>query len=246
MRFLVFFLGLITTTTVTVAQSTTLQVNQNTRDQLNSSGLDIPKTGTLYSLSGPAGKVIGDPYLDSTWQAGTVKFYGKLLNTSDSLNNVPVRLDLMSHDIDIKAGVNDIRSAKAPIVRSVIVSNQAGTTSQFMNVREYGGDAGALSGFFEQVVLGKLTLLEYPSIYVKRANYNAAMSVGTKDNELIKKFDWYVAQDGKASKFSPGKKALLELMTDKKEQIEGFLKSEKPDLKSRSGLTTVFSYYNKL
>ncbi|MBD2755251.1 hypothetical protein IC230_20285 [Spirosoma sp. BT704] len=232
--------------TVTYAQSQSIQMNTNTRDQINQGGLDIPKTGTLYGISGPAGKTIGDPYLDTTWQVGNVKFYGKILNTSDSLGGVPVRLDLMNHDVEIQAGANDIRSAKAPSVRYVVVNNKMGTTNQFINVREYRGEADALSGFFEQVSLGKMTLLEYPSIYVKRANFNAAMNTGSKDDELIKKFDWYVAHDGRAAKFSANKKAILELMADKKDQIDVFLKTEKPDLKSKSGLTKVFSYYNKL
>lgn len=232
--------------TTTVAFSQTTQMTNPTRDMINLNGLDIPRTGTIYGGSGPAGKVIGDPYLDTTWQAGSVKFYGKILNKSDSLGSVPVRLDLYNHDVEIRASANDIRSAKGPSVRSVVVNNKTGALNQFINVREYRGEADALLGFFEQLVVGKLTLLQYPSISVKRANFNAAMSTGSKDDELIKKFDWYIAQNGQATKFSPGKKALLELMADQKEPIEAFLKAQKPDLKSRAGLGAVFSYYNKL
>lgn len=237
-----FFVGILTSFTV-FAQTT--QMTNTTRDMINLTGLDIPRTGTIYGVSGPAGNVIGDPYLDTTWQAGTVKFYGKILATSDSLGGVPVRLDLYNHDVEIRAGAHDIRSAKGPSVRSVVVTSKTGGTSQFINVREYRGEADALQGFFEQVVVGKLTLLQYPSISVKRANFNVAMNTGSKDDELIKKFDWYLAQNGRATRFSPGKKALLELMADQKEAIETFLKTEKTDLKSRAGLIAVASYYNK-
>lgn len=146
----------------------------------------------------------------------------------------------------IKAGANSIKAAKAPGVRWVRINNATGTTSTFINVREYRGEADALSGFLEQISMGKLVLLQYPSIYIKRANFNVAMNTGTKDDELLKQVDWYVSSGKKAFKFSPGKKAILTLMADQKDQIETFLKNEKPDLKSRSGLMSVFSYYNKL
>ena len=240
---IVLVIGIIVLSSVS-AQTT--QMTNTTRDLINLNGLDIPRSGTIYGVSGPAGKVTGDPYLDSTWQAGTIKFYGKFLAKFDSLGGVPVRLDLYNHDVEIRAGANDIRSAKGPSIRYVIVTNKTGSASQFINVREYRGEADALQGFFEQVVVGKLTLLQYPSISVKRANFNVAMNTGSKDDELIKKLDWYVAQSGRATKFSPSKKALLELMADQKESIEAFLKAEKPDLKSRAGLTAVASYYNQL
>lgn len=245
-RSLVYCISLSVLSTVTFSQSQTIQMNNSTRDRINLSGLDIPRTGTLFGVSAPPGHVIGDPYLDTTWQAGNVKFYGKILNMTDSLGGVPVRLDLLNHDVEIRAGANDIRSAKAPSVRYVVMNNKTGTTNRFVNVRDYRDEADALSGFFEEIIVGKLTLLNYPSIYVKRANFNAAMNTGTRDDELLKQADWYVAQNGRATKFSPVKKALLTLMADKKEQIESFLKTEKPDLKSRPGLIAVFSYYNTL
>ena len=237
------FIAFITTTSLTFSQT---QMTNTTRDLINLNGLDIPRSGTIYGVSGPASKVIGDPYLDTTWQAGSVKFYGKILNKSDSLGGVPIRLDLYNHDVEIRASATNIRSAKGPSVRSVVVNNKTGAPNRFINVREYRGEADALLGFFEQVVVGKLTLLQYPSISVKRANFNVAMNTGSRDDELIKKIDWYVAQNGRATKFSPGKKALLELMGDQKGPIETFLKTEKPDLKSRQGLMAVVSYYNKL
>jgi hypothetical protein len=245
MRSIALFVAFMFLANVAFPQSQTTQMTQTTRDQLNSGSFDIPKIGTLYGISGPGGKILGDPYLDTTWQIGIVKFYGKIL-TADSIAGVPIRLDLLNHEVDIKAGANNIRAAKAPSVRSIRVNNAIGTTSTFINVREYRGEADALLGFFEQVSMGKLALLQYPSIYIKRANFNMALNSGTKDDELLKQVDWYVSNGTKASKFSPGKKAILTLMADKKDEIETFLKNEKPDLKSKSGLMTLFSYYNSL
>jgi hypothetical protein len=248
MRFHLFFISLVAVSTNVFSQAQTDYMTQTTRDRINFTSLNPTTNATLFTIKGPAGKLLGDPYLDTTWQAGNVKFYNRLgvSLTTDSLAGVPVRLDLAANEVEVRAGAKDIKAVKASAVRYVDMNNSFGTVSRFINVREYQGEAEPLNGFFEQLVSGKLNLLLYPSVYIRRANFNVAINVGTKDDELIKKMDWYVGRGKQATKFSPGKKAILELMSDKKEQMEAFLKNEKPDLKSRQGLLAVFAYYNKL
>lgn len=248
MRFFLFLIALMGAVVPAFPQAQTEFMNQTTRDRINFTNLSVTNNATLFTIKGEPGKLLGDPYLDTTWQAGNVKFHSRIgvSLTADSLAGVPVRLDLSTNEVEIRAGAKDIKAVKATAIRYVDVNNKFGSVSRFVNVHDYQGEAGALSGFFEQVVTGKLDLLQHPSVYIRRANYNVAMNTGTKDDEIIKKLDWYVARDKQATRFSPGKKAILELMSDKKDQIETFLKTEKPDLKSRAGLATLFSYYNKL
>lgn len=216
-----------------------------TRDRINFSGLVIPQTGVLFGVAGEAGKLIGDNYYDTTFQAGNIRFYGRI-GATDSLAGVPVRYDLITQEVEVRAGANDIRAAKAPIVRYFVMNTRLGGSIQFVNVREFRGEADALGGFFEYVAAGKLGLLQRHSITVKRANFNSALNVGTKDDELVKKREWYVAKNKQAFKFSPSKKALLELMADQQPAIDAYLKDKKPDLKKETGLAEVFTYYNSL
>lgn len=248
MRFLLFLAVIGIVPDVAFSQAQTEYMSQTTRDRINFTNLNISNNATLFSIKGPAGNLIGHPYLDTTWQAGNVKFYNRLgvSLTTDSLAGVPVRFDLLANEVEVRAGANDIKAVKATAVRYVDINNSFGTVSRYVNTHEYQGDGQALTGFFDQLATGKLDLLRYTSTYIRRANYNLALNTGTKDDELMKKQDWYVAREKQATKFSPGKKAILELMADKKEQIESFLKTEKPDLKSRAGLLAVFTFYNKL
>ncbi|GAB3797270.1 hypothetical protein GCM10028819_16160 [Spirosoma humi] len=248
MRFYVFLLCTSIIPCFAFAQAQTEYMTQTTRDRINFTNLNITNNPTLFSIKGPAGQLLGSPYLDTTWQAGNVKFYNRLgvSLAVDSLAGVPVRLDLSANEVEIRAGEKNIKAVKATAVRYVDMNNSFGTVSRYINVHEYQGDTPALTGFFEQLATGKLDLLLYPSVYIRRANYNVALNTGTKDDELMKKQDWYVARAKQATKFSPGKKTIIDLMADKKEQIESFLKIEKPDLKSRAGVLAVFAYYNKL
>ncbi len=216
-----------------------------TRDRINFSGLIIPQTGVLFGVAGEAGKLIGDNYYDTTFQAGNIRFYGRI-GATDSLGGVPVRYDLVKQEVEVRASTNDIRAAKAPIVRYFLMNNQQGGSNRFVNVREFRGEADDLVGFFEYVAAGKLGLLQRHTITVKRANFNPALNVGTKDDELVKKREWFVVKNRQALKFSPSKKALLELMADQQPAIDAFLKDKKPDLKKETSLADVFRYYNSL
>lgn len=252
MRFVAFLIGLSTVVSPAFSQSQSTYADQLTRDRINYANQNnvnlTSNTFSLFTIKGPAGKLLGDPYLDTTWQAGNVRLYNRTGTALpiDSIAGVPVRLDLSANEVEIKAGANDIRAIKGSAVRYVDMNNRFGTVSRFVNVRDYQGDADKLTGFFEQLVTGRFDLLQHPSVHILKANYNVAMNVGSKDDELVKKLEWYVAWNRKAIKFSPGKKNLLELMADKKDQIDAFLKNEKPDLKSRSGLMSVLVYYNRL
>ncbi len=220
-------------------------MQQTTRDRINFSGLKIPANGVLFGVDGPPGQILGDAYLDTTFQAGTIRFYGRI-GQSDTLAGVPVRLDLMANEVEIQASPADIRVAKGHSVKRFAMNSKLGGVSHFVNVLEYRGDADAINGFFEQLVTGRVELLLHPFISVKKSTYNPALNTGSKDDQLLKKADWYIGRQGQAVKFSPGKKAVLELMADRKEQVEAYLQAEKPDLKSRAGLVALFTFYNRL
>ncbi len=238
---------LISLTTLSVASGQTTMY-QSTRDRINFSGLSVPTNGgsILYGFDGNPGKLLGTVYLDSVWQAGFVRFYGKIAPKTDSLAGVPIRLDLQQQEVEVRSADKSVKVAKAPMIRYFLVNNNAGGVSEFINVREFRGEADNLPGFFEVIATGPVQLLRHHHITVKKGSYNPALNVGSKDDELIKKATWYVVKDKKAEKFTAGKKALLELMADKQPQIEAFLKEKKPDLKSDSGLASVFAYYATL
>jgi hypothetical protein len=120
-----------------------------------------------------------------------------------------------------------------------------GQVTAFINATEVGASAD-VRGFFEQLSDGKLKLLIRHQIYVKKPNYNPALSVGTKDTELIKEAVWYTSDGKTLTKFSAGRKGLLAVMKDKEEPINAYLKEKKPDLKNRSALMDVFAFYNSL
>ncbi|MBO0953099.1 hypothetical protein [Fibrella forsythiae] len=226
------------------AQAQSGTVTQHTQERALPTGLSLP---TLIVGHGtPRGSVIGTPYLDSTWQRGTIRFYRPLspVTSVDSLAQVLIRLDLSTYDTEVKASAQNIRLAKAASVRSIRFTDAQ--TGLYVNTRDYAPLPSPLTGFFEQVAVGSLTLLYYPYLYRIKANYNVAMGTGSAQDELLHKQAWYVAEKGQVRPFSPGRKALLALMATRQKEIEAYLKQQQPDLKSRTDLKALFEYYNQL
>lgn len=221
-------------------------------------GLNLTNTATasgrIRQVDGMHGfdtytkQLLGSPYEDSTFQAGNIRFYRPLPGTtSDSIMNVPIRYELQAHQLEILASPNSIKVARAPQVRQFTMSNKAlNTISYFVNVQEFRGETAQLEGFFDVVTTGKAMLLRYPLVAVSKGNYNVALNVGSKDDELVVKQEWYVSLNKKVVAFTPGKRALIALFQDKEAEMTTFLKQQKPDLKTRSGLASVFEYYNSL
>ncbi len=254
MKTFIFCCLLLISSTALRAQDEAL-TKQMTRDWLNSGGAATASAnGSVMAIKGPDRKLLGNGYLDSTFQTGYVVFYNKLQlpdNPPGSvLRDIPVRLDLNTNEVEIRTKSQGVRVATLGMVQALGIRSTASTdTNWFVNVREFSlqpGSDKSPTGFFEQVAVGRLSLLRYHSLYLKRANYNVAMNIGSRDDELVQQTEWYVARGRRVQAFSPGKKALISLMGDKAPEIEAYLKSQKPDLKNPSVLKLVFLYYNSL
>ncbi|WP_461128617.1 hypothetical protein [Spirosoma aerophilum] len=248
MRLILIYVCLLLSSLPVFSQEQSELMNQTTRDRINFNNLNISNSATLFTIKGPAGTLLGSPYLDTAWQAGNVKFYHKLGVSLkvDSLAGVPIRLDLLANELEVRAGATDIKAIKAPDIRYFDMNNAYSSVSRYINVQEFQSDERPKNGFLEQVVAGKLGLLLHPSVHLQKSNFNVAMNTGHKDDELLKKMDWYALRGNQLVKFSPGRKSILELMADKKEPVDLFLKNKKPELKTREGLAMVFLYYNTL
>lgn len=224
-------------------------INQTTKDWIQLSGDPVPMTsGVISSFNHYNKQLLGTSYEDSTFQAGNIRFYGKVPGTRiDSLIGVPMRHDLLTQQLEILAGPNNIRVAQAPQVRQFTINNRKlQAPSYYINVREFRGEADVLLGFFEVLTTGRATLLRYPSAIIRKSDYNVALSVGNKDDALELKQAWYVAKGPKAVVFTPSKRAVLSLFADKEADMATYLKTQKPDLKSRAALTALVAYYNSL
>ncbi|MBC7922942.1 MAG: hypothetical protein H7Z75_17840 [Ferruginibacter sp.] len=232
------------------AQSGELPVS--TRDRFQSNGVK-PGTGYyIYGLEGGKGTVNGDYYLDSTWQTGKVQFYphtvtvaGKPLKL-DTITHVPIRLDLNSNEVEFRTD-RGVKAMLGETIRFFTVTDVAGSGAfTFVNVREFGGKAAELKGFFEVLGEGELKALLHTKLWVKNPTYVAALDVGSKDAQILKNQQYYCVRGNEVEKLGPGRSGLLKRMQDKKDAVRAYLRSRDFDLRNPRDLATIFTYYNRL
>ncbi|WP_460674247.1 hypothetical protein [Larkinella ripae] len=202
----------------------------------------------IYSMAGPEGQILGYPYLDTAFAKTTVSFYQNMAGPGHKplleIIDAPVRFNVQTNTLEFLIEPKTVKAVSGERVKQFKME-QNGRLTQFINATEAGAPA-TVRGFFEQITDGKLKLLIRHQIYVKKPTYNTALSMGSKDTELIKEAIWYTSDGRNLTKFSPSRKSLLSVMKDQEEPISAYLKDKKPDLKNRAALLDVFAYYNSL
>ncbi len=242
--------GLLSLTTF--SQSGNNELSNVTRDMINLGGMRIPANGnsTLFGLKGPRGNVVGDPYLDSTWHAGSIKLFQKIGppgREGDSISNVPLRLDLHSNELEVQvSNSKEIRAVRGSMVRFFTI--EGSERRVFMNTQQFRSEDN-LQGFVELVMAGqrgRLSLVEYTKLNIIKPTYNEALGTGNKDTKITKSNQYYVVKGNTLFHIGSSKKKLLEAMGDRADDVEKFIKTNDISLKSRTDLTKVFAYYNSL
>jgi hypothetical protein len=99
-------------------------------------------------------------------------------------------------------------------------------------------------GFFEVLVEGELPLMRRTLAVFKESNYNTALMVGNRNDQIIKRNVYYFLR-GKNLYLVPKKrKDLFLIFGNKASLVESFVEENEINLKSPSSIFQVFTYFN--
>ena len=90
----------------------------------------------------------------------------------------------------------------------------------------------------------KVKLLEYTKINIQKPDYVEAFNTGSKDTKITKDKQLYITQGKEVLRLNTNKKEILELMSDKKTEVEAFIKQNNLSVKDRVDLSQIFKFYN--
>lgn len=225
-------------------------MNQTTRDLINTRGLLLPSsnTTTLFGIKAPKGDVVGDPYIDANWQIGNCKLYRKVGlpgREGDSISNVPLRYDLYSNELEINVNNDkEVRVIGADLL--AMFSVRSPKNRVFVNAREFKSEE-PIGGFLEILMTGvRLSLFEHQKLSIIKPTYNEALSSGSRDTKIVKTPQYYYLRGRTIYKLGTSKKKILEAMPDRADDVEAFIKSNDLNLKDRADLIKIVDYYNSL
>ncbi|MCF2506630.1 hypothetical protein L0663_24780 [Dyadobacter sp. CY107] len=210
-------------------------------------GLNTDRSGVFWSSPTESSNVVGDFYIDSLWQEGSVKLNAPVTQfgglESDSLAGITIRYNVLNDELEVLAKKNDIRVINASYLKSFETRNN-GNPQRFASIKSLIPNT-ELKGICEVLSSGKLTLIKHYKPKITKPNYNPSFGTGQKNTIVRQDSDYYVITNAKLEKFNASKKGVLAVMGDRGKEVEGYLKEQKVALKSDLDLKGVFDFYNK-
>jgi hypothetical protein len=235
--------------TTTFAQNNMMQ---NTKDALNVGGLKVGQHSStmLYGFDTRTTDVLGSYYLDQDWSLATVRFYPKTISTPkgivklDSLTDVQIKIILYGNDVEFNTP-EGVKVISGTLIKGYTLQKPNQLPKNYISTLEFVDNYDKIKpSFFELLVDGKLKLLEYTRVNIQKPDYVEAFNTGSKDTKITKDKQLYITQGKEVLRLNTNKKEILKLMSDKKTEVESFIKQNNLSVKDRVDLLQIFKFYN--
>jgi len=199
-----------------------------------------PNSGNIPTLPGAPPKVEGDVYLNKSFNLSVFQLYDDKI-----LEGYIAKLDLKLNEFDIVTA-QGIKVLKGKQVKSFIfVDSLTHLQSNYVNTREWKiAEDEPIEGFFQILSEGELTLVKRSTVIFKKADFNAALNVGSKDHRYIKKESIYYISDKVATPM-PTKKNILKLFGEREKEMNAYVVDKNLNLSKEHDLKRIFDYFNQ-
>ncbi len=189
----------------------------------------------------PNSHVSGDIYLNDKWKLGTIT----LTERKDTIKGFQIRYNVYFNEIEVNAQSGVRRLTSARVKRFSFEDSILRRSTEFVNSTQYLLDGVPLIGFFELLVNGQMPLLKRYTMTIKEPDYLPALTAGSRDIEIRKQTDYYIAI-GNVLKAVKGKKKLLEAFGEKAATVKSYMKVNDLYPSTQDGLIRILEYYNTL
>jgi hypothetical protein len=185
-------------------------------------------------------EVLGDTYLNPEWQKSTI-----LLQNDKMLEGYLTRYDIKARQLEIKSSWG-IKVLEANSVKSYLsVDSLTKTPHYFINSSRFKDENGSFTeGFFEVLSDGKIPLFKKTTLEIKRGNYRPELSIGKKEDQILKKVKYFYMKDNQLIQI-PATKKLSDVFGTRREEMNIFIKNNKISAKQELHLKALFDHYNK-
>ena len=198
-----------------------------------------PRIGVVKELRTKPAEVTGSIYLYNEWRTAHVILKKGVLSVS-TLPNVKVRLDLRINSIELNTDVG-VRILEGPKIDTLIVNDPLDRPEVFVNCANFNFEGTKLTGFCKVLASGSVALVERSYVEILKANYNVAMDIGNKDDQLIGKTKMYLIKNNELVTYS--RKSFKKMVSDKEEYINAL---RNLNLNQTTGVIEALKIYNAM
>jgi hypothetical protein len=199
--------------------------------------MDIRDNGFVTQIPGASAKTKGSSLLYEQWLPANLDFGAK-----GKAEGLYIRYDILNLLIHIRLK-DKIKSIDGSIVDRFSLTDSSGRIHNYINCNKFTSEKTPYIGFFEILTEGNYQLFLKTDAVIIEANYNAALDLGEKDNEISQKSAYYIARDKEVIKVTSSKKTLLKGFPEIK-GLDKYIKSEKINLRQATDLIKVVAFMN--
>lgn len=168
-----------------------------------------------------------------------------ILSKGRIYQNIQTKLNLHTHDVIIIDSTHHEMVAADNLIVYISFTGIDGDSSRRYNFRSNYPeiDKNSSKDFYQVLSAGKIHLLK---MIKKEVVEEKNIQSGEIKKEFKTREEYYVFSNGKMEKLKKDKDFILGFMSDRPEEIDEFLKTNKINFKNITSLTSLFEYYNSL
>ncbi|WP_373493293.1 carboxypeptidase-like regulatory domain-containing protein [Aquiflexum sp.] len=197
---------------------------------------------SVFGIPPDPKRLIGNFYLDTKWNKASILLY----KDDEIIEGYFVRYNINSNNFELMAEDSDEASAIPGLrVRNIVwVDSKHMVPRYFVNGMDLRDEGSPIAGFFEVLVDGKMPLVRRTVATIKESNYNTALMVGNRNDEIIKRFVYYYIQDNNLFEIPNKKKKFFQIFGNKSEEMEAFTIENNMSLREPSNWFNLFTHFN--
>ncbi len=199
---------------------------------------------TVYGIPPEPKKVEGNFYLDNKWNLASILLYREMT----VLEGFRVRYNINSNMFELwEPEGNQVTVMPGLRIQNIVwMDSSYKVPRYFVNGMDFREDNVPISGFFEVLVEGKLPLMRRTMAVFKESNYNTALMVGNRNDQIIKRNVYYYLKGKDLYEVPKKRKELFLIFGDKAADMEAFALENEIDLKDRTSIFLLFTHYNSM
>jgi hypothetical protein len=196
--------------------------------------LQDPQSGRVYKPSRYS-DINGTPFLTEKWQLGNV------VTSKGIYKGLNLRLDAYSHVLYFNKN-EEAYEFEEPVLRFMFTPNPADSSNYVQFVKGLTGADVRKDQYLMILSEGKLPLYKVPMIFVSEVN-----EINKGVVKTFRKVDkYYTLKDNSLQLLKLSKSDVLEILSDKKDKVEAFVKTQDLSFKKDADVVAIFKYYNSL
>ncbi|NVK48424.1 MAG: carboxypeptidase regulatory-like domain-containing protein [Cyclobacteriaceae bacterium] len=198
----------------------------------------------VYGIPPEPKKLEGNNYLDPKWNRASILLY----RDQQILEGFRVRYNIVSNMFELMEPENNLVSVMPGLrIQNIVwIDSTYQVPRYFVNGMDFLDEGVPISGFFEVLVDGELPLIRRTEAFLKESNYNQALMVGERNDQIIKRNTYYYLKGKNVIQIPRKRKKFFELFGEKAVEMEAFATENSFSVKDPSAIFQLFTRYNSL